>query len=259
MHDYSKIAEFYDHVVPYRERPDVAFFVEVARESGGPLLEVGCGTGRILIPTARAGFEITGLDLSAEMLAVCREKLSHESSDVQARVKTVQGDMRRFDLNQTFRLVTAPFRCFLHLLTVQDQLDCLASIHRHLLPGGRFILDIFDPWLPMLVDEKYRGEHGEESEFTMPDGRRIQRRSRIVFYDNTTQIADSELIYYITHSNGRTERIVDPLRLRCIFRYEAEHLLARAGFQLENIYCDYEQSPYGAKTPGELVCVARKP
>lgn len=259
MHDYSKIAEFYDYVVPYRERPDVAFFVNAARESGGPVLEVGCGTGRILIPTARVGFEITGLDLSAEMLAVCREKLSREAGEVQARARIVDGDMRHFEVNQKFRLITAPFRCFLHLLKVQDQLDCLASIHRHLLPGGKFILDIFDPWLPILVDEKYRSEHGEEPEFTMPDGRRVQRRSRIVSYDSTTQVVDSELIYYITHPNGRTERIVDPLRLRCIFRYEAEHLLARAGFELENVYCDYDKSPHGTKTPGELICVARKP
>jgi 2-polyprenyl-3-methyl-5-hydroxy-6-metoxy-1,4-benzoquinol methylase len=59
--DYAFIADLYDHIVPYRDRPDVAFFVEAAQESGGPVLEVGCGTGRILIPTARAGIEIVGL------------------------------------------------------------------------------------------------------------------------------------------------------------------------------------------------------
>ena len=60
---YSVTAEFYDHIVPYRERRDVDFFVEMAKETGGPVLEVGCGTGRVLIPTARAGVEITGLDV----------------------------------------------------------------------------------------------------------------------------------------------------------------------------------------------------
>ena len=70
--DYAFIADLYDFVVPYRGRPDVAFFVEAAQESGGPVLEVGCGTGRVLIPKARAGVEITGLDLSEHMLAVCR-------------------------------------------------------------------------------------------------------------------------------------------------------------------------------------------
>ena len=75
---YSFDAELYDHVVPYRERQDVAFFVGAASEAGSPVLEVGCGTGRILIPTARAGVHIVGLDLSTHMLDVCRQKLLGE-------------------------------------------------------------------------------------------------------------------------------------------------------------------------------------
>ena len=71
---YTFDAELYDHVVPYRERQDIGFFVDAAAESGGPVLEIGCGTGRVLIPTARAGIEITGLDMSTHMLAVCRQQ-----------------------------------------------------------------------------------------------------------------------------------------------------------------------------------------
>ena len=74
--DYAFIAEYYDHVVPYRDREDVAFFVELAKESSGPVLEIGSGTGRILIPTAREGIEIVGIDNSEAMHAICREKLS---------------------------------------------------------------------------------------------------------------------------------------------------------------------------------------
>ncbi len=119
--EYRVIAEFYDHVVPYRERRDVAFFVETAREAGGPVLEIGCGTGRVLIPTARAGIEIVGLDASAAMLALCRQKLAREAEDVQSRVTLVEGDMRRFDLEREsgtgakFALATIPFRPFQHL------------------------------------------------------------------------------------------------------------------------------------------------
>src|SRR5512136_1735449 len=91
--EYMSIAELYDHVVPYRERADVGFFVEAAKGSGGPVLEVGCGTGRVLIPTARAGVEITGLDLSPHMLEVCRRKLKDEPEEVRSRVRLVQGDM----------------------------------------------------------------------------------------------------------------------------------------------------------------------
>src|SRR5687768_14738605 len=94
--DYDFIAELYDHVTPYRERADVAFFVEEAAGAGGPVLEVGCGTGRVLIPTARARVEITGLDLSGHMLERCRASLSAESEEVRSRVTLVKADMRGF-------------------------------------------------------------------------------------------------------------------------------------------------------------------
>ena len=76
---YAFVAELYDHIAPYRDRPDMAFWVEAARESGGPVLEIGCGTGRILIPTARAGIDIVGLDLSSYMLDICRQTASERT------------------------------------------------------------------------------------------------------------------------------------------------------------------------------------
>ena len=94
--EYACIADLYDHVVPYRQRQDVAFFVEAAQVAGGPVLEVGCGTGRVLIPTARMGVDITGLDASPHMLAMCREKLRQEPAEVQARARLVAADMRHF-------------------------------------------------------------------------------------------------------------------------------------------------------------------
>jgi len=96
--DYPFTAEFYDHFAPYKERTDVTFFVQAAQECGGPVLEVGCGTGRVLIPIARAGITITGLDLAESMLAVCRERLAAEPPEVQFRVRLMQADMRDFDL-----------------------------------------------------------------------------------------------------------------------------------------------------------------
>jgi len=124
--EYDFIADLYDHVVPYRNRPDVGFFVEAALSAGGPVLEVGCGTGRVLIPTARAGVETVGLDLSTHMLAVCRKRLEAEPEPVRSRARLVQADMRRFELGRKFTLATIPFRPFQHLLTVEDQLSCLA-------------------------------------------------------------------------------------------------------------------------------------
>ena len=256
--EYAFIADLYDHVAPYRDRPDVSFFVEAAEESGGPVLEVGCGTGRILIPTARAGIEIVGLDLSPHMLDVCREQLLKEPQEVQSRAQLVEADMRHFALGRAFKLVTTPFRPFQHLTTVDDQISCLKCIHRHLVKGGRLILDIFNPLLESLTRDDVGQEGGDEPEFTTPDGRRVVRRHKIVSRDRFNQINYVELIYYVTHPDGREERLVHAFPMRYLFRFEAEHLLARCGFEVEQVYADYDKSPYGSKYPGELIFVAKK-
>jgi SAM-dependent methyltransferase len=235
---YAATAEFYDYVVPYQTRQDVAFFVEAAQASGGPVLEVGCGTGRVLIPTARAGLAVYGLDLSPHMLDVCERRLAQESIEVQQRVQLDLADMRDFDLGQTFNLITIPFRPFQHLIEVEDQIACLRCIRRHLADDGRFILDLFNPSLPIMAREVTGEEQGDEPEFTMPDGRRELRRNRIVARDVFKQYHDVELIYIITHLDGRTERLVHAFPMRYLFRYEAEHLLARCGFAVEALYAE---------------------
>jgi SAM-dependent methyltransferase len=256
--EYAFIADLYDHVVPYRERNDVAFYVDAAQQAGSPVLELGCGTGRVLIPTARAGVDIVGVDLSSHMLEVCRQRLQQESAEVQQRVRLLQADMRNFELNEAFTLATLPFRPFQHLLTVQDQLACLTSIRRHLVDDGALILDLFNPSLDFLVNRAIGEEFAEEPEFTMPDGRKIVRRHKTVAQDRFNQIGDFELIYYVTHPDGRQERLVHAFRMRYVFRFEAEHLLARAGFEVEHLYADYDKKPYGSTYPGDLLFVARR-
>jgi len=131
---YDAIPDFgllYDSVPLYAARQDVAFYVEEAKAARGTLLEVGCGTGRILLPIARAGIPITGIDGSKQMLERCRAKLQGE------RVELVQHDMRDFDLGAKFDLIIAPFRVIQHLATLDDQLRFLETVVRHLAPGGR--------------------------------------------------------------------------------------------------------------------------
>jgi SAM-dependent methyltransferase len=250
------VAEFYDHI--YRERQDIAFWIEQAQASGGPVLEIGCGTGRVLIPTARAGIAITGLDLSEHMLRVCRERLAREPDEVRARARLVRADMRDFELGQAYRLVTTPFRPFQHLETVEDQLSCLRCIHRHLAPGGRLILDLFNPSVYHLAREITGEELEDGPELVLPDGRRVLRRHRFVSMDLYNQVNHVELIFYVTHPDGRQERLVHAFGMRYLFRYEAEHLLARCGFALEQVYAGFDKRPYGSEYPGELILVARK-
>lgn len=255
---YAGIEEFYDFTIPYRDRQDVRFYVDEALKAGGPVLEAGCGTGRVLIPVARAGAAITGLDASDSMLAVCRNKLEREPEEIRKKVRLVHGDMRSFEIGNVFSLVTVPFRPFQHMLTVEDQLASLAAIRRHLEPGGRLILDLFNPSLQFLADPKTLETPLEEPAFDMPDGRRVLRRIRILSRDLYSQVQQIVIEHEVTGPDGITLHRSGPLALRYIFRYEIEHLLVRAGFELETVYADYDRSPYGSKYPGELICVVRR-
>jgi SAM-dependent methyltransferase len=256
--DSAFVADFYDHVAPYRARQDVAFFVEVAKEAGGPVLEIGCGTGRVLLPIARAGVEIVGLDSSSEMLRVCREKLAREPTDTQRRVQLVNADMRDFQLSGVFAVAMMPFRPFQHLLTVADQCSCLTCVGSHLPEGGELVMDVFNPSLEMLASDDVGEELGDEPEFLTPGGARVVRRYRVISRDLHQQINHVELIYYVSHPDGREDRLVHAFPMRYLFRFELEHLLARCGFVTEHVYADFERSPYGSKYPGDLVVVARK-
>lgn len=252
------VAQLYDQFVPYKERPDLDFFVEEAVESGGPVLEIGCGTGRVLLPTARAGIHITGLDVSAYMLDVCRQVLDGELPEVKDRITLVEKDMRDFHLEETFALITSPFRPFQHLLTVEDQLSCLDCVRRHLIPGGIFILDIFNPSLTSLTADNIGQEIDEEAPFTTPGGIQVRRSSKITARDFHNQIQDVELIYYLTHPDGREERIVHAFPMRYLFRFEAEHLLSRAGFEVVDLFADFNRASHNSIHKGELIFRAKR-
>jgi SAM-dependent methyltransferase len=256
--EYEAASEYYDYVIPYRNRPDVAFYVQAAVESGGPVLEIGCGTGRVLIPVARAGIRITGLDSSDSMLAHCRLKLQSEPEAVRSQVELCRADMRTFDLQSTFNFVAMPFRPFQHLITVADQCACLSTVHKHLSNKGRLLVDLFNPSLNALVANDIEQEHTPEPQFTIPDGRKVVRTTRIVRRDLANQVNDVEMIYYVTHPDGRSERIVHGFQMRYLFRFEAEHLLYRCGFRLLEVYSDYDKSPFGSKYPGELILLAER-
>jgi SAM-dependent methyltransferase len=256
--EYDSFAEFYDYVIPYRNRGDVGFFVELSRQVQAPVLEVACGTGRVLIPCAKAGVKMVGLDLSSAMLAVCRERLAGESPEVRTRVELHEGDMRTFHLGRTFDLITVPFRGFQHLLTVDDQRRALGRFRSHLADGGRLVLDLFNPSMPLLGDERWLAQPMEEPPFTMPDGRTVVRSYRIAGRDYFSQVQEVEMTHQIAWPDGRVERQSERFQLRYAFRFEVEHLLVREGFAVEALYGDYDKTPYGAKYPGELIFVASR-
>jgi SAM-dependent methyltransferase len=140
--EYDAIADLYD---PWSRSvtEDVDFYVAEARKAGGPVVELGVGTGRIAVPVAAAGVPVIGVDSSARMLEVCRRRAAKAGVD---RLLDLQlGDLRDPPVEDRVRLVTSPFRALLHLDTDADRLAALGAAYRLLVPGGRFVFDVFAP------------------------------------------------------------------------------------------------------------------
>jgi SAM-dependent methyltransferase len=243
----------YDGVPAYEGRRDVAFYVEQAARAGGDVLELGCGTGRVLLPMARAGASVTGLDGSREMLDRCRAKLDGEPREVRSRVTLVAGDATGFDLGRTFRLVVAPFRILQQLVTIEEQLGLVTSVARHLAQGGRFVFDVFNPSFAVMATD--RSEEREETPTQpLPDGRTLRRAVRIPRVRWTDQVSEIELAYYIADRPGAPERrYVQAFDMRWFVRAELEHLLARAGLRATSVLGDFDGSVLSDGSPEQIV------
>jgi SAM-dependent methyltransferase len=190
------------------------------------------------------------------MLARCRAKIAAEPSEVQGRVQLVEADMRQLDLDGTFSAVLMPFRSLQHQLTVADQLATLERAYRHVIPDGVLVLDVFHPALGRLAAPAV-DEQEDTPLTTLPDGRQFRRTGRVTAVHTAEQISDVELAYYVTAANSPPQRRVQSFQMRWFFRYELEHLLARAGFTVEAIYGNFDESPLTDGAP-EIIVVARR-
>jgi SAM-dependent methyltransferase len=258
MAEYSgEIPLLYDNVPLYANRRDVPFYVEEAQRSHGTVLEVGCGTGRMLLPIARAGATIDGMDASHGMLEHCAANLTREPDEVRRRVTLHQGDARTFSLGKTFDLVIAPFRVVQHLITIEDQLAFLDRAARHLPRGGRLVFDVFNPIFTKLVSADGI-EREDTPEVALPDGRLFRRAARVKRVRWADQVSEIELIYYVTKVGAaEPERLVESFDMRWYLRAELIHLLERAGFHVRSIYGDFDRSPLTGGSAEQIVVAER--
>jgi SAM-dependent methyltransferase len=251
----SFIADYYDESPIVRGRTqDIAFYREMARDFGDPILELGCGTGRITMALAQTGKRITGLDVSEKMLERAALKRGALHTEERERVHLTQGDMRKFDLGEKFRLVIIPFRPFQHLLELQQQMDCLTCVRKHLAPGGRLVLDVFQTDAERMHDPVHMRET-VLVEYQTSEGRQVRISERVAAFHRAEQINNVEMIYSVTHADGRRERLVFAWPLRYFFRYEVEHLLARCGFRVAAEYGNFDRTPIHDDSP-EMIFVA---
>jgi SAM-dependent methyltransferase len=247
--DYNRtVAKYYDRAYAARGGlgPDADFYRELAAESGGPVLELGCGTGRVLLDIAARGTDCAGVDSSEAMLTVLRNKPGAE------RLSLTCAPMQSFDLgDRRFALIFSAFRPFQHLYGVEDQLACLACVRRHLAPGGRFAFDVFYPRL-----DRVALEHEPETEdLCFQDGADTIVRLVTVRRDPARQLLQVEMRFERRRDGSVIGSESERINMRWFYRYELEHLMFRAGFASVTIYGDFDRSPVGAASP-ELVVVA---
>lgn len=255
--DVAEIGVLYDSIPAYDVRGDVAFYVDEATHADGPVLELGCGTGRVLLPAARAGATMVGVEGSRRMLDRCREKLSEEPADVQARVSLHHADVRALDLDARFALVLAPFRILQHVVAIDDQLAVLEGAARHLAPGGRLVLDVFNPLFRLMVTD--RSAEREDTTATLADGRTLRRTFRVPRIRWADQVSETELIYYVgAGTDSPDARYVQAFDMRWYGRAELVHLLARAGFTVDAVYGNFDRSPLTDESPEMVVCAVRR-
>ncbi len=231
---------------------DVAFYLDQARRrGGGPVLEVGCGTGRVAIPLAEEGIEVVGLDLSGPMLRIAARTRAALPADVARRLTFVQGDMTDFRLDRTFPLIITPSRSFQFMLTPEAQRGALASMRRHLRPDGALVLDLFDPRLTWCVPRPAANEPIRQATVTNPvTGLEVHVEVIGRTPDPMVQLIDELWRYTELDASGQegrttTERLV----LRWTLRSEIRHLAELEGFEIEAEFGDFRGGPpaYGAE------------
>ncbi|HEX2187528.1 MAG TPA: class I SAM-dependent methyltransferase [Longimicrobiaceae bacterium] len=236
---------------------DVPRYVGLAARTGGPVLELCCGTGRVGIPLARAGHAVTGVDLSEAMLDRLRDRLARETEEVRGRVSLARQDVARLDLPQkAFRLAILPFNSLLCITRMEDQLSTLRAAARHLTPGGLLVVDAVNPLvLPLQGDPVPRPFLNRRNVHT---GDRYTRFAALGPVDEGQR---QELYgwYDEVGPGGVVRRTEYRMHWRPVFRQELELMLGIAGFSVVSVEGGHRNEPFTSRSPKLFVTARRDP
>lgn len=240
----------YDLQTP-ADLPDVAFWVQWCTEVGGPVLELGCGNGRVSIPLARAGLKVIGVDLSVPMLKVARKNLAREPEDVHRCVSLHHADMREFRTKVEMGCAIIPIHTFAALLTREDQNRALKCIRRNLRPGGKLAFDI-----SIAVNDAIDEPRERTARYTSADRGIDFTERRWVERDVSAGIITFLQTYIFRRPEG-IGQFTERATVRILSREEIEGVLITNGFAVEVIWGDYDRSLHTHESP-KMIFVARK-
>jgi ubiquinone/menaquinone biosynthesis C-methylase UbiE len=217
------------------------------------VLELACGTGRVTLALAQAGYRITGIDLSQEMLAVFRAKLSRIPREAANHITLHHQNMADFNVPDRFDAVIVPFRGFQALTSLDEAMSSLAAIRRHLTPEGIVIIDLFSTYEH--PDDSFLGEHVDWVRRIPGAHQTITRARRGLHVDRQSQIMHSEVSFYVHGEQGEEQTLTDSFSLRYYFQYQFEVLLSAAGFEILHAFGGYDYREIG--TGSEFIFIAR--
>jgi len=255
---YGLSAKYYDDA--YAVKPDLVdlpFYVDLAKQIGGPILEMGCGTGRVLLPIARMGIEIHGLDNAPTMLGILRERIQNEPEQVRSQIALHQGDMRQFRGQKKYALVTIPFRPMQHMYTLEDQVAALKTGAFHLDDDGILALDVFFPKFQLM--DVGIGEEMLELEWPARShpGRIVRRYFKKDAVDKIHQVFSATFIFRTYHNETLVSEETERIKLSYYAYPQLKALFRLAGLEAVEEYGSFSKTPLD-NTAKEMIFLLRR-
>ncbi|MFC1564098.1 class I SAM-dependent methyltransferase [candidate division KSB1 bacterium] len=255
MTDYDGLASYYD--IEWRElKEDIPFLLEETKKTKGSILELACGSGRIMIPFAEAGHEIWGFDNSDEMLALFEKNLENGKPEWKDLIHYSNQDMVDFKYSRKFGLIIIPFNSFLLMTDRKDMDKCLKNCRNHLEKGGVFIIDVFSPNFELCAAKEPKMSFLKH--FYHPGIDKVVVQWEYAVRDMGEQVIDIDFLYEEYDKIGRLERKTQNLKMSLVFRYELQYMLEKNGFKIQKFYGNYDRSPFTSESP-QMIYICKRP